>query len=369
MIYDVCVIGGGASGLIAAIVAARRGLSVIILEKNKILGRKILSTGNGRCNFTNRFMNANCYDCSEPAFVDSIIGRFGCMEIIKFFNDIGIIPKYNSDLVYPMTNQAATVVAVLEKELNRLEVACELSFDVKTLDKADDVFVINDSIRARKVIAAFGGKASPALGTDGSCNKLLRKLGHTVSYTYPALVGLKSNNPVLIDLAGLRCIGAVTLYIDDKKICREEGEIQFNKDGISGFPVMQLSGKASRALSEHNVTVHIDFVPFLTDEQLDEYLDIHKDLTGILPQQVLGLNLDAVKARNLIIEINDTYGFNQAQVTAGGVDVSEVSPLDMSSKKCDGLYLCGELLDVDGRCGGYNLSFAFATGYLAGISI
>lgn len=374
--YDVAIIGGGASGLVAAITAARRGKSAIILEKNKILGRKILSTGNGRCNFTNRFMKATCYNLEsdeDKAFVDSVLGRFGCMEIIRFFDELGIIPKYNNDLVYPMTNQATTVVAVLEKEIERLGVDVCTEFDCKTIscDENDDFIVKSEiaEVRAKKVIASFGGKAAPTLGTDGSGNKLLRSLGHTVSFTYPALVGLKSNDSRLTKLAGLRCQGAVTLVIDGQNIVREEGEIQFNKDGISGFPVMQLSGKASKALAEHKVELAIDFASFLTDEQLANYMGEHQNFIGILPAQVLDLQLDIDTVKECVFEIFDTYGFNQAQVTAGGVPLCEVNPVTMESRICKNLYLTGELLDVDGRCGGYNLTFAFSTGIIAGQNV
>lgn len=378
MVYDVCVIGAGASGLVAAITAARRNKTVCIVEKNKIIGRKILSTGNGRCNYTNRFMNANCFNCEEPAFVDSIVGRFGCMDVIKFFDELGVIPKYINDLVYPMTNQAGTIVAVLEKELTRLSVDIKTEFDVKSVennsfDKDNQVFTVvssnGDEVACKKLIVAFGGKAAPSLGTDGSGNKLLRSLGHTVSFTYPALVGLKSDNAKLTKLAGLRCNASVSLYVDDEFVCREEGEVQFNKDGLSGFPVMQLSGKASRQLGAHKVRLDVNFLPFLLDEQVEEYIKKFTDFRGILPAQVLELEPDVSMIRAMQFDVVDTYGFNSAQVTAGGVPVSEVNPVDMSSKKCEGLYLTGELLDVDGRCGGYNLSFAFATGYIAGNNV
>lgn len=382
MKIDVAVIGGGASGIVAAIFAARAGKSVAILEKNARIGKKILATGNGRCNFTN--INAKVSDYNSD-FVTHTLSCFPPQRTIEFFEELGLLCRTETEgRVYPLQGQAAAVLDVLRLELSRLSVKLITEFDADKLEKTKDGFKIyskNRNIEASRVIVATGGMASPKSGSDGAGYELLKALGHTKTKLVPSLVQLKTEKSI----GGVRAYGKVTTESGKS----DTGEIQFNNYGISGIPVFTIAKYA-----KSGETVFLDLLPDYTE---DEVIDILKKrpkqtmetyLVGILNKLLAQLLLkecgivplsrgsDSLSDKEIIkiaktikswrFNVTGTMPWDNAQVTAGGIELSEINPETMESKLACGLYVTGELLDIDGPCGGYNLQWAWASGALAG---
>ena len=415
----VAVIGGGASGCMAAITAAQAGADVHIFEKNEKPGKKLYATGNGRCNLTNLHMDDSCYhtrtaDKNGSSLIHSAIERYSPADQIRFFADLGV-PVYDRDgYVYPRTNQAQTVVRALEKRIAALGIRVHTGCPVRKIrrsqqgTKADDaVFYVDCNDREARafdtVILCTGGMAGPQYGTTGDGYRLAASFSHKISTPLPALTALECKGQFLKRAAGVRCRAAVTLYTgNDKKQIREgreEGEVQMTDYGISGIPVMQISGMAARLLeSKQRVFVQIDFLPEFTDSAFSDEIErrMREDRSQMLGDLFLGLvhkkildlllaekGLQAeMKARRIddagirqilqsmreyTLEVIQVKSFKQAQVTSGGI-LLEDTDADFQSRLQPGLFFAGEVLDVDGRCGGYNLQWAFATGYIAGLA-
>ncbi len=415
----VAVIGGGASGCMAAITAAQAGADVHIFEKNEKPGKKLYATGNGRCNLTNLHMDDSCYhtrtaDKNGSSLIHSAIERYSPADQIRFFADLGV-PVYDRDgYVYPRTNQAQTVVRALEKRIAALGIRVHTGCPVRKIrrsqqgTKADDaVFYVDCNDREARafdtVILCTGGMAGPQYGTTGDGYRLAASFSHKISTPLPALTALECRGQFLKRAAGVRCRAAVTLYTgNDKKQIREgreEGEVQMTDYGISGIPVMQISGMAARLLeSKQRVFVQIDFLPEFSDSAFSDELErrMREDRSQMLGDLFLGLvhkkildlllaekGLQAeMKARRIddagirqilqsmreyTLEVIQVKSFKQAQVTSGGI-LLEDTDADFQSRLQPGLFFAGEVLDVDGRCGGYNLQWAFATGYIAGLA-
>ena len=415
----VAVIGGGASGCMAAITAAQAGADVHIFEKNEKPGKKLYATGNGRCNLTNLHMDDSCYhtrtaDKNGSSLIHSAIERYSPADQIRFFADLGV-PVYDRDgYVYPRTNQAQTVVRALEKRIAALGIRVHTGCPVRKIrrsqqgTKADDaVFYVDCNDREARafdtVILCTGGMAGPQYGTTGDGYRLAASFSHKISTPLPALTALECKGQFLKRAAGVRCHAAVTLYTgNDKKQIREgreEGEVQMTDYGISGIPVMQISGMAARLLeSKQRVFVQIDFLPEFSDSAFSDEIErrMREDRSQMLGDLFLGLvhkkildlllaekGLQAeMKARRIddagirqilqsmreyTLEVIQVKSFKQAQVTSGGI-LLEDTDADFQSRLQPGLFFAGEVLDVDGRCGGYNLQWAFATGYIAGLA-
>lgn len=415
----VAVIGGGASGCMAAITAAQAGADVHIFEKNEKPGKKLYATGNGRCNLTNLHMDDSCYhtrtaDKNGSSLIHSAIERYSPADQIRFFADLGV-PVYDRDgYVYPRTNQAQTVVRALEKRIAALGIRVHTGCPVRKIrrsqqgTKADDaVFYVDCNDREARafdtVILCTGGMAGPQYGTTGDGYRLAASFSHKISTPLPALTALECRGQFLKRAAGVRCRAAVTLYTgNDKKQIREgreEGEVQMTDYGISGIPVMQISGMAARLLeSKQRVFVQIDFLPEFSDSAFSDEIErrMKEDRSQMLGDLFLGLvhkkildlllaekGLQAeMKARRIddagirqilqsmreyTLEVIQVKSFKQAQVTSGGI-LLEDTDADFQSRLQPGLFFAGEVLDVDGRCGGYNLQWAFATGYIAGLA-
>lgn len=415
----VAVIGGGASGCMAAITAAQAGADVHIFEKNEKPGKKLYATGNGRCNLTNLHMDDSCYhtrtaDKNGSSLIHSAIERYSPADQIRFFADLGV-PVYDRDgYVYPRTNQAQTVVRALEKRIAALGIRVHTGCPVRKIrrsqqgTKADDaVFYVDCNDREARafdtVILCTGGMAGPQYGTTGDGYRLAASFSHKISTPLPALTALECKGQFLKRAAGVRCRAAVTLYTgNDKKQIREgreEGEVQMTDYGISGIPVMQISGMAARLLeSKQRVFVQIDFLPEFSDNVFSDEIErrMREDRSQMLGDLFLGLvhkkildlllaekGLQAeMKARRIddagirqilqsmreyTLEVIQVKSFKQAQVTSGGI-LLEDTDADFQSRLQPGLFFAGEVLDVDGRCGGYNLQWAFATGYIAGLA-
>ena len=399
----IAVIGGGASGLVAAIAAARTNpqAQITIYEKKDTVGKKILATGNGRCNLTNKDMNASYFRSDNPPVVEEILQKFGYEDTIAFFTSLGLLTKARGNYVYPYSDQASTVLELLKLELERLHVKISADAPVTDIVPVSHGFTVRTeqyNQKADVVILACGGKANSKLGSDGSGYSLAKNLGHTMVPVVPALVQLKVKNHPFAKAAGVRTDAVVTAICSGKPAASDRGELQLTAYGISGIPVFQISRYIARSLYlKQEAKVKIDFLPDFTEEALFELLLKRKNereqmtcseyLLGIFHQKLIPRFLEQARiqmhtltgdlsdtqlkslvqvVKRSVVTIDTTNGFDNAQVCAGGISTEEIYPGTMESRYVDHLYLAGELLDVDGICGGYNLQWAWATGYLAG---
>jgi len=401
--FDAIVVGGGASGLMAAIFAARNGCKVLVLEQKDKLCKKIYATGNGKCNFTNKIWQAACFRGNNAPLAEPVLRSFSLEDTLAFFKAIGVYPKERNGYYYPASEQAASVAESLVREAKRLGVECLTGAKVNKVsrDKSGSFVAETDSgvYRAKSMVLATGGKASPAHGSDGSGYPFAKSFGHTVIPVLPAIVQLKAEGKFFKTLAGVRTDGRVTLHIG-KETYTEEGELLFAAYGLSGIPVMQVSRYASVALYEKkNVTAELDLFPSLKEAELAEEIArrfrIMKDntaeealaglcnhklnyvllqLCGQEPTKKAGAygKKEAVdlaeKIKHFTVKITDTNGFEQAQACTGGVPLTELTE-SMESKLVPGLFIIGELTDIDGTCGGYNLQWAWSSGAAAGKKI
>ena len=393
-IYDVCIIGAGFSGLVLAIKLASAGLLVCLVDLNRIVGRRILSTGNGRCNFTNSRMGKEYYYSNSS--LDFISDNHE--DVRAFFRGLGVFDKDLDGYFYPYTNQAKTIREALENEIIRLEIDLYLDNRVTDVTKADlfTVVTTRNKLNARNVVVASGGLSAATLGSSKIGYKLAQKFGMKTTKLSPSLVGVTSSDICLKELAGVRASGAVTY-----KSYSCEGEIQFNKDGVSGYPVMCISRFIGfDELDKRLGDLTIDFVPYLSFEELSEELKkrfeanpettILAALVGLCNEkaieQVVSYSkiysdtsvkkLDDEDIFNLAtyfkgfpITVNGTKGFDNSQVTAGGVDINGIDTTTMEAKSCPGMYFTGEVLDVDGICGGYNLTWAYTSASIAAAAL
>ena len=397
----VAVIGGGAAGMMAAITAAREGVKVTILEHKDRIGKKILSTGNGRCNFTNTFQTPACYRSDNRDFAWNIIQKFNVEKTISFFKELGIYPKDRNGYLYPYSDQAAAILEVLQIEVAKLDI-CVMTeinvLDIQPVKRGIRVTTDKKTITVDSVILACGSKAAPVTGSDGSGYQLAKLLGHRIVPVLPALVQLRCAEKFYKSISGVRVQGTVEIYADDISLASDTGEIQLTNYGISGIPVFQVSRYAAKAIyQKQSVTAVLNFMP---DMNKDEFLSFlqeritlcpHKTLdeffTGIFPKKLCELwirlsrlpkemrvsDLSGEQLEKLVLliqhlrtHITETNAFEQAQICCGGVDTTEINPDTLESNYVPGIYFAGELLDVDGICGGYNLQWAWSSGFVAG---
>ena len=399
----VVVIGGGAAGLVSAIVASKNNNEVIILEKNNTCGKKILVTGNGKCNYWNEDQEHSHYHSSNEEILEKIITSENKNKVLNFFSSIGIIPKIKDGYYYPYSSLAASIQYALIKEAKVAGVNILENYNVETITKKDNQFIINNDIYCDKVIISTGSKAAPKTGSDGKGYEILTHFGHKIIPVLPALVQLKGEENYFKLWNGIRTQASISLYINNKYIKEEAGELQLTEYGISGICVFNLSRYVSRALSE-NKKIHVDinFADWFKGDKQDFiiFMDnrntrmknrkIYELLEGFLNYKLVdtilkinkidkennwdNLNKEqkekiAVSILSFHLNITDTNSFDKAQVCSGGVSLEEINPKTMESKLVDGLYIIGELLDVDGDCGGYNLGFAWMSGIIAGENI
>lgn len=384
---QVIVVGGGAAGLMAAVMVAENGAAVTVLEQNENPGRKICVTGNGRCNLTNKDMRPEIFRGQQPGFAAEILQQYTLEDTLAFFENLGVVFTDRKGWLYPRSNQAKCIPELLLLKARSLKVK------IKTREKVEAVSCENGHWKVQtsgwtyegdKVILANGSRASQVPGSDGSGYEIAGKLGHRIIKPLPALTGLKCRGNAFSAWAGVRTDAKVTLLIDGEKFSEESGEVQLTDYGISGIPVFQLSRYAIRALDEgKKVTLSVNFLPEYTKDSLQEYLKKRQKLCpyqseaelllGILPDKLIKMfrkqkkNLcDTITA--YVLEVKGSSGFEQAQVCSGGVDTSQVNPKTLESTLHRGLYFAGELLDIDGPCGGYNLQWAWSSGAVAGRS-
>lgn len=399
------IIGAGASGLISAIYAAKNSSEVIILEKNDTSAKKILITGNGRCNYYNEDQNINHYHSENNELIKDIITKENTDEIMKFFNKIGIVPKIKDGYYYPYANQATSIKEALLTEAKIKGIKIITGENVTKINKNNNQFVIkteNNTYSADKVILATGSKAYPKTGSDGSGYILASSFGHKITNIYPSLSQLKGEESYFKNWSGVRADVKVSLLENNKIIKEEKGEIQLTNNGVSGICVFNLSGLASKGLMEgKKEEIVINFMPWLNSfNEASNYLEernkklknrtIEQFLEGFLNYKLIHvilkltkinkddfwneLNIEKKKKliQNLIsftLKITKISSFEESQVCKGGVSLEEINVKTMESKLEKDLYVIGELLDVDGDCGGYNLTFAWISGMLAGKNI
>lgn len=392
--------------MMAAITAAREGASVTILEHNDRVGKKILSTGNGRCNFTNLKQEKTCYRCSDAEFPFKALSKFDVDKTVDFFEELGIVPKDKNGYLYPFSEQASAVLDVMRLEIERLRIQVITGVHVSSVKKNKNGFTIlgqdkekkKFEAQAQRVILCAGSKAASKLGSDGSGYKIAKELGHSVLPVVPALVQLRCAEKIYNAMSGVRLYGKVSIETGKNNRVSDTGEIQLTAYGISGIPVFQISRYAALSLyHKKNTEVMIDFMPDLSFEdtrkmiehriktQPDRKMDMF--FTGVFNKKVSNelvklskvslsktcRELSKDEINNLCTNIKkfktkviDTNPFEQAQICAGGVDTREIDSDTMESRLVKGLYFAGEILDVDGICGGYNLQWAWSSGHLAG---
>lgn len=403
----VVIVGGGASGLVAAIYAARNRNDVLILEKKEVVGKKILATGNGRCNYFNSNQNIEHFKSVENERIKDVINKENQNEILDFFYDIGIEPKIKNGYYYPLSNQAVTVRDALLKEAQMSNVEIKTETNVQNITKEGQKFVIFNSeekIYADKVILACGSKAALKNDYDANGYKLCEEFGINIVKPLPALVQLKGKEKFFKKWNGIRADAKVELYENGIKKIEDVGEIQLTDYGISGICVFNLSGMAIRGLDKGNKEqVKINFlfnIGLNEKEDFVKWMDMRNEriqdrticelLYGVLNKKLVDIllkeaNVDESLVWNnlsekekiefarmivdLKIDITGSNSFDKAQVCSGGVSLKEMNLLTMESKKVQDLFIVGELLDVNGDCGGYNLEWAWITGMIAGKSV
>ncbi|MBN2345806.1 MAG: NAD(P)/FAD-dependent oxidoreductase [Candidatus Aminicenantes bacterium] len=402
----VTVIGGGSSGMMAAIRAARGGAAVVLLERKDRVGRKLLATGNGRCNLSNTDLSLSRYHGGDRAFIAAVLSRFPAASAIDFFEELGIACHQEGEgRVYPRSNQASAVLDVLRWEMERLQVDARPGYDVREIARNDKGFRLKlgagGERTAGRVVLACGGMAGPQFGSDGSGLRLAAALGHRIVGPLAALVPLRLHAGFLRRLKGVSFEGRGEVRCGDETLRGEEGEFLFTDSGISGPPVLQLSRSAAVALQRgREPCIVLDLFLSSSLEQLDAALEVrfrrqgHKSLVdglvGLLHKRLIPVVLSeagfeyqalpcseisaAARARlarllkSWPLAVSGTMPWPEAHVTAGGVDLRDVHPETLESRTVPGLFFCGEILDVDGDCGGFNLQWAWSSGWLAGQS-
>jgi predicted Rossmann fold flavoprotein len=398
MKQQIIIIGAGASGLAAGISAAREGASVTIMEHTARPGKKLLSTGNGKCNITNLQLPKDAYRGNQPDFVFPALHTVTVSQTMDFFRELGIVLTERNGYVYPNSGQASTVLEAMLFELEHLGVRIMTECPVKEIKKDLTVITDHGKHRGDRIILAAGSMAAPKTGSDGNGYSLASKLGHHIIEPLPALVQLRCKEKWYKQAAGVRTDALVTLKIDGRTAASDRGELQITDYGISGIPVFQISRYAARALNDgRKAEAQLDFLPELSPTDLEKllltrhrqfgYRPAEEFLHGVLNSKLAKILLkeagigreswvkeitekeiknlvDCIKELKTIIVSTNT--FDQAQVCSGGVDTREVDPVTMESKLIRGLYFSGEILDVDGICGGYNLQWAWSSGITAG---
>lgn len=396
----ITIIGGGASGMMAAITAAReRGNHIILLERQSRVGRKLLSTGNGRCNLTNQNSNREHYHGADDSFILPAFEKFGVKETLGFFRNIGLITVTESDgRVYPLSNHAASVVDVLRFALEQDNIELKTGQSVLSIERQGKSFlIVTDSgkIRSDYVIIACGGAAGSNLGGVMDGYRLLEICGHRRTKLYPSLVQIRTDPTYPKSLKGVKADATIDVLSGKHIIAENRGEVLFTEYGVSGPAIFDISRTVS--ISGDGLVIAMDFLADYTEDEVTELLSsrfknapqlsanqiltgaLHNRLgqmvckyAGISGGRIIGqLSSDEIRsvahaAKHFMLDIKGVSGFDSAQVTAGGMDTTEFNPESMESRLVPGLFACGEVLDIDGDCGGYNLQWAWSSGHLAG---
>ncbi len=405
---NLVIIGGGPSGMMAAIQASNiveKSHQIIILEKNDRLGKKILATGNGKCNFTNAYNTPSSYNNKD--FVKEVINQFDYKKNVEFFNSLGVLAKSDEEgRYYPYNDASSTILDALRFKIDEQGVICKFNFDVNKIIKKNDKFIIfskdNQKVDADIIIFAFGGKSYPTLGSNGEGYNLVTSLGHSITNLYPAITSIKVLNDDFKSLSGIKVSGDISLYNKNKLLNKQRGEILFKDDSISGIATFIVSSYLAREFfidKNPKFSIELDLLPIYSFSEVKELLLKRKQQfasrtvehflhgmfvkmlsysilklahldKGALIQSLMDLQLEELThvIKAYPVKVKELGSFANAQVTCGGVKTSDVNPQTLESKINDSLYFCGEALDVDGDCGGHNLQWAFSSGYVSGIN-
>ena len=421
--YDAIIIGAGASGMMAAITAKRRGRHILLIERNDQIGKKILVTGNGRCNISNKnvvqdYHKPVHYFGNNPKFVLSVLNQFGLEETLEFFHDLGVeFSEEDEGRLFPISNQAQSIVDVLLYEARELGIKIAKPNTVKNLDFDNDTQLfkleLNDGqeVETRKLVVATGGKSHHELGATDAGYEIATQFKHTITPTFPAYVALSVKSPLCHKLQGVKLEVKVKAFSNvadgqgQELIAENEGTLMFAHFGLSAPSVLEISGQIAYELEvrKRKVKLEINFLPSIgehTDNNLQEIIldrwqknpnkTLESSFIGVLPKKVFPAILEVngidgkikvaevtKELRQKIVKLLTQYefdidsirGFDEAHFTAGGVDTKEVDPKTLGSKLQKGLYFCGEILDIDGECGGFNLQWAWSSGAVVGKNI
>jgi len=390
---SILIVGAGASGMVAAISAKRRGADVYIVDRMPQPGRKLLACGAGRCNLLNERLDESFYNEEARPIVKSVLSRFDKTAMQDLFADLGLVMRVEDGRVFPVTNQSSSVLRVLSIEMKRLGLAARTDFEVAQVGARSGGFEVKASngaaMRCAKLIIAAGGKSYSDLGSNGSGFTLARALGHSIIEPVPAAVPLVVKDSFCHNLQGQRIDAQVEVLIEGRKVCSRSGELLFTRYGLSGTAALDVSRHISVALHRKGgraVDLVVDMVPFLRHGALKDELSRRFQkgiseadvLAGILPDKfVLAYKplLKSAAVDDLVaglktrkFKVSGTRGWNEAEFTAGGISTDEVDHATLESKIQRGVYFCGEVLDVDGERGGYNLAWAWASGFVAGLA-
>ncbi len=399
---NIAIVGGGAAGLIAAITAAEAGAAVTLFEKNSDVGKKILASGNGRCNISNTSLHTANYFGTRHAFVSDALHRFDFHHFQKFCRSIGLFLEIKPDhRVYPLTNEAKTVKMLLQERAEALHVNIQCDHEILSVEKNAESFSLRSKHGEHKgfdaLIITTGSEAAPQLGGCDDGYRFAESFGHEIEPTYPSLVQLHLASEIPARLAGVKCVGEVTLYVDREKRAVVSGDLLFTRYGISGFAILDISQGASEALIQGSqVAITLNLLPQFALQELGSQLG---KLTASMPQRSIAQLLSGLIATKIVpyllescridpqtrcesittkqlkqllhamtqwrFDVSDTHGFKHAEVSGGGISTEMIDSKSMQSKLVENLYFAGEVLDVVGARGGYNLHFAWASGYLA----
>ncbi len=405
MIYhDIIIIGGGASGLMASILCKDYGLDVAIIEGTDRVGKKILTTGNGRCNISNRFIQkpfSDRYHSDNKDFYDDVLEAFDIDSTINFFSSLGLpITTLDEGKMYPLSLQASSVLDIFRLALEDRGIPIYLNNKIENINSNSKGFRLTSKsgevFSCKRLILACGGKTASNTGSDGSGYTLAKSLGHSIVPPLPALVQIKLDYKYLKALSGVKFDGFAEIIVDGSSERKEFGEVLFTDYGISGPPILQLSRRASKALYQNKeIQIKVDMLPHLKSESLQEFLENHwaifsyrsivDSFIGIINKKLIPIILKECSIDNIhkpcseltwkekrslftllkawSFKVIGTNSFSNAQVTAGGIDTKEVYGKTLESKIAKNLFFCGEILDVDGDCGGFNLQWAWSSAY------
>ena len=400
-IYESAIIGAGPSGLMAAITAARKEKNVILLEKNEIIGRKILATGNGRCNLTNKNTSSESYHGASKAFIKNILGKFNQAQTMNFFESLGVaLKEEDNGRIFPRTNQASTIVTSLKHVIEESNITIRTATVVKSVDKCN-YFVLKaedgQSFKAKKLILSTGGRAAFQFGSSGDGIYWASRLGHNVVPIYASLVPIETRETWVKEAQGIKIDAKVTTKVGNKTIQESVGDCLFTHYGLSGPAVMAQAGKIAPLLNGNCVKIYIDLYPEISGQQLDQKFEqifennrkktLSDSLLGLFPAKLVPLILNhaGLDQDEKVSEISKTNRqkivrcikemeltvkkmrpLKEAQVSRGGIDTTEIDEETLESKLIKGLYFAGEIMDVDGDSGGFNLQWAWSSGFVAG---
>lgn len=399
---ETAIIGGGAAGVMAAIAASNHKTHITILERKERILKKLLATGNGRCNYTNINAGVSDYFGHNVESISNILSAFTPQDTINFFSSLGVEPKYRDNgRVYPLSDQSSSVVDALRFKLTAANCDIKTNFNIVNIKQSKNKFTIHsesgECITVDKVILAAGGMSSPELGSNGSGFELAKRVGHSITNLSPALVQLKTESEAIKGLQGIKVESLISAINGSEIVAQEEGELLFTDYGISGNAVFNISYIVPQY---DKLSFNIDFLPFLNRHELYSllkkrkrnlhYLTLENFLNGMINKKLgqfilkksgfekLSISVTSLtdenlenisqKIKNYKIKNLEAIGFKSAQVTAGGISLNEVDMQTLESKKIKNLYFAGEVLDVFGKCGGYNLQWAWASGYVAGVN-